>query len=79
MVDQLSTMEQRPHENPALVAKGHMQYSWCRPKMREQAGVRKEKTKLNAHMAVEDGEDFVHWLGKRWIQGKKFPAQQSRQ
>ena len=28
LADQLSTMEQRPHENPVLAAKGHMQYKW---------------------------------------------------
>ena len=26
LTDQLNTMEKRPHENPALAAKGHMQY-----------------------------------------------------
>jgi hypothetical protein len=26
--DQLSIMEQRPHENPVLAANGHMQYRW---------------------------------------------------
>ena len=34
--DQLSIMEQMPHENPVLAAKGHMQYKWLRAKMREQ-------------------------------------------
>ena len=34
--DQLSTMEQRPHENPVLVAKGHMHYKWFGFKQRTQ-------------------------------------------
>ena len=49
----MSTMEQRPHENPVLVATGHMQYKWFRPKLKEQEVVNKEEMKLNAHIAVE--------------------------
>ena len=30
LLNQMSTMEQRTHENPVLVAKGHMQYMWHR-------------------------------------------------
>ena len=33
--DQLNIMKQRPHENPVLAAKGHMQYKWVRANMRE--------------------------------------------
>ena len=55
LVDQLSTMEKRPHENPVLAIKGHMQYKWFRSKLTEQEVVHKEKMKLNAHIAVEDG------------------------
>ncbi len=29
-VDQVSTMEQRPHANPVLAANGHMQHGWFR-------------------------------------------------
>ena len=36
LADQLSTMEQRPHANPVLVAKGHMQYRWFGSKLTEQ-------------------------------------------
>ena len=45
LVDQLSTMEQRPHENPVLAAKGHMQYKWFGPKLREQYVVNKGEDK----------------------------------
>ena len=53
LVDQLSTMEQRPHENPVLAAKGHMQYRWFRSKLKEQEVVRKEKMNLKAHCSGE--------------------------
>ena len=56
--DQLSIMEQRPHENPVLAAKGHMQYRWLRAKMREQDIVKQEKMEVKAQVAVETGKDF---------------------
>ena len=31
LVDQLSTMEVRPHEKPVLVANGIIQYKWFKP------------------------------------------------
>ena len=36
LVYQLSAMEHRPHANPVIVAKGHMQYRWFGSKMKEQ-------------------------------------------
>ena len=56
--DQLSIMEQRPHENPVLAAKGHMQCKWLRAKMREQDIVKQEKMEVKAQVAVETGKDF---------------------
>ena len=56
--DQLSIMEQRPHENPLLAAKGHMQYRWLMAKMREQAIGKQEKMEVKAQVAVETGKDF---------------------
>ena len=56
--DQLSIMEQRPHANPLLAAKGHMQYRWLRAKMREQYIVKQEKMEVKAQLAVETGKDF---------------------
>ena len=56
--DQLSIMEQRPHENPVLAAKGHMQYRWLRANMREQDIVNQEKMEVKAQVAVETGKDF---------------------
>ena len=41
LVDQFSTMEKHPHENPILAAKGHMQYRWFRSKLKEQDVVKK--------------------------------------
>ena len=58
LADQLSTMEKRPHENPVLAAKGHMQYRWFRAKLREQEIVKQEKMELKAQVAVETGKDF---------------------
>ena len=40
LVDQLSTVEQRPNEKLVLVAKGHMQYRWFKSKLKEQEVVR---------------------------------------
>jgi hypothetical protein len=56
LVDQLSTMEQRPHENLEIVDKGHLQYSWFRSNLKEQEVVNKEKVKIKAHIVVEDGQ-----------------------
>ena len=56
--DQLSIMEQRPHENPVLAAKGHMQYKWLRAKMREQDIAKQENMEVKAQVAVEIGKDF---------------------
>ena len=56
--DQLGIMEQRPHENPVLAAKGHLQYRWFRAKMREQDIVKQEKMEVKAQVAVETGKDF---------------------
>ena len=39
--DQLSTTEQRPHDNPVLAAKGQIQYRWFRSKLTEQEVVEK--------------------------------------
>ena len=58
LADQLSTMEKRPHENPSLAAKSHMQYRWFRAKLRKQDIIKKEKMKLKAEAAVEEGKDF---------------------
>ena len=58
LLAQLSTTEQSPYENLVLIAKCHMQHKWFRPNMREQAVVRKDKIKLNANVAAEDGKDF---------------------
>ena len=63
LVDQLSTMEQRPHENHLLAAKCHMKYRWFRSKLKEQDVVKKEKIKLKAHIAVEDGNEFDTLVG----------------
>jgi hypothetical protein len=43
--DQLTTMEQRPHANPVLAAKGAMQHRWFRSNLKEQAVVNKDKIK----------------------------------
>ena len=43
LTDQLSTMEQRPHANPVIAAKGHMQYRWFRSKLKEQEVVRQKR------------------------------------
>ena len=40
-VDQIRTIEERPHENLVLVANGIMQYKWFRPNKREQEFVKK--------------------------------------
>jgi hypothetical protein len=56
--DQLSIMDQRPHENPLLAAKGHMQYKWLKANMREQDIVKQEKMEVKAQVAVETGKDF---------------------
>ena len=53
MANQLSIMEQRPHENPVLAAKGHMQYKWLKANMREQDIVKQDKTEVKAQVAVE--------------------------
>ncbi|MFM7983636.1 MAG: hypothetical protein ACKPKO_30365, partial [Candidatus Fonsibacter sp.] len=58
LLDQSSTMDQRPHENPVLVAKGHMQYTWFRSILQEQYVNSKDHIKLKAHIAVADGMDF---------------------
>jgi hypothetical protein len=64
LVDQLSTMEERPHENPVLVANGIMQYKWFRPNKSEQEGVNQGTIQLKAHMAVEDGKDCDLLVGQ---------------
>ena len=64
LVVQLSTMEQRPHENHVLVAKCNVQYSWFRSKLKEQCVIKKEEVKLNAHIAVEEGKDFDALVGQ---------------
>jgi hypothetical protein len=69
LVDQLSTMEERPHENPVLVAHGIMQYKWFRPNKREQAVVNQDTIQLKAHMAVEDGNDCESLVGQVMEQG----------
>jgi hypothetical protein len=56
--DQLSIMEQRPHENPVLAAKGHMQYKWLKANMRAQYTVKQEEIEVKAQVAVETGKDF---------------------
>ena len=56
--DQLSIMEQMPHENPVLAAKGHMQYRWIRANMREQDIAKQDKMEVKAQVVVEAGKDF---------------------
>ena len=56
-------MEQRPHANPVLVAKGHMQYRWFRSNLKEQEVVKKEKINLNAHIVVEHGKELDACVG----------------
>ncbi len=56
--DQLSIMEQRPHANPVLAAKGRTQYRWLRANMREQGIVNQEKMEVKAQVVVETGKDF---------------------
>ena len=62
--DQLIIREQRPHENPLLAVKGHMQYRWLRAKMREQDIVKQEKMEVNAQVAVETGKDFDNMVAQ---------------
>ena len=69
LLTNLSTMKQRPHDNPGIAAKGQMQYMWRRPNVREQEVVRKEKIQLEAQMAVEDGNDFDSLVGQVMDQG----------
>ena len=64
LVDLLSTMEHRPHENLVLAAKGHMPYRWFRPKLKEQDVVNYEKIKLKAHIAVDYGQGFDALVGQ---------------
>ena len=54
LADQLSTMEQSPHENPVLAAKGNMQHTWFKSKLKEQGAAKKYKIKLKARIALED-------------------------
>ena len=56
--DQLSIIEQRPHANPLLAAKGHMQYRWLRANMREQDIIKQGNMAVKAQVAVETGKDF---------------------
>jgi hypothetical protein len=63
LVDQLITMEQRPHENPVRVAKGLMQYRWFRSKLKEQEVFRKYSMNFKAHIAVEDGKEAYALFG----------------
>ena len=51
-------MERRPHENPVLAAKGHMQYKWLRANMREQYILKQENMEVKAQVAVDTGKDF---------------------
>ena len=69
LTDKLSTMEQRPHENPVLAAKGHMQYKWFRSNLRDQEVVKKNQIQLNAHIHWRMDLDLMHWLGQLWNQG----------
>ena len=69
LVDQLSTMEERPHENPVLVANGIMQYKWFRPNKCEQEVVIQGTLQLTSHMAVEDGNDCDSLVGQVMEQG----------
>ena len=64
LVDQLSTMEQRPHENVVVAAKGHMQYRWRRSKLKEQEVVKKEQRKITARIAMKDGKEFDALVGQ---------------
>ena len=80
LVDQLSTMEERPHENLVLVANGIMQYKWFRPNRCEQEIVTQGTMQLNAHMAVEDGNDCDSLVGQVMEQrGLQLPTQQYAQ
>ena len=69
LVDQLSSMGERPHENPVLVANGIMQYRWCRPNKSEQEVVTQCTIQLNAHMAMYDGKDCDSLVGQVMEQG----------
>ena len=62
-------MEERPHENPVLVANGIMQYKWFRPNKCEQEVVTQGTIQLKAHMAVEDGNDCDSLVGQVMEQG----------
>ena len=73
LAGQSSTMDQRPHENPLLAAKGHMEYRLFRAKMREQEVVRKEKTKLKAQIGVEEGKDVDSLVGQVMGTGELQP------
>ena len=63
LVDQLSTMEERPHENLVIVANGIMQYKWFRPNKCEQEVVTQGTIQIKAHMAVENGNDCDSLVG----------------
>ena len=76
LAGQSSTMDQRPHENPLLAAKGHMEYRLFRAKMREQEVVRKEKTKLKAQIGVEEGKDVDSLVGQVMGTGELQPPPQ---
>ena len=69
LVDQLSTMEERPHENLVLVANSIMQYKWFRPNKSEQEVVNQCTIQFKAHMAVEDGSDCESLVGQVMEQG----------
>ena len=69
LADQLSAMEERPHENPVLVANGIMQYKWFRPSKCEQEVVTQGMIQLTAHMEVEDGSDCDSLVGQVMEQG----------
>ena len=62
--DQLSIVEQRPHENPLLAAKGHMQYKWLKARMREQYIVNHEKVEVKAQVTVEMARTLTTWWFK---------------
>ena len=64
LADQLSTMEERPHENPVLVANGIMQYKWFRPNNCDQEVVTQCTIPLTTQMAVEDGNDCDSLVGQ---------------
>ena len=59
LADHLSTMEQRPHANTVLAAKGHMQHKWSKSHMGEQEVVKKEPRKLKAHTQGTYGSEGI--------------------